>query len=92
MTETLLYFQLLLEILLLAHAFSHLRFPGAGSGFRGRGARRSHWSLCGCAAGGTGEGFVPNRPAGRPLPQSGQQGLSFTAGSQQRYDSPQPLT
>lgn len=61
---------------------SCLRFSGAGCG-----VRVSHWSLCGCAAGGPGEGFILNRPPGRPLPQFGQQGHCLTAGSQHWYGS-----
>lgn len=93
MTETLvLYFhKLLLEIWLLACASSFPRFPGASSWVRGQGAWWSHWSMCGSAPGGTWEGFIPNRPTGRPLPQSGQQGLCFTAGSQHWYDCSQAL-
>lgn len=55
------------------------RVPGAGGGLG-----RPSGSVCGGSPGGAGEGGVPQRPAGRPVPQFGQQRRRVAAAPQLR--------
>lgn len=55
------------------------RVPGAGGGLG-----RSSGSVRGGSPGGAGEGGVPQRPAGRPVPQFGQQRPRLAAAPQLR--------
>lgn len=59
------------------------RVPGAGGGLG-----RLSGSVCGGSPGGAGEGGVPQRPAGRPVPQFGQQRRRVAAAPQLRSGRP----
>lgn len=62
-----------------------VRLPGSSRGVGAQNDACADVWLCGGPPGGSGEGIIHDGPAGRPLPQPGEQRIHLTSGPELRY-------